>query len=166
VNKVVVGLIAVAITASAAEASVASASGASAVTVPKKANAKVTTSWTGTVPLGSDPTATACSAGSVLPPETHKIAVKVAPGAYKVVDANLALVVDSSPTLNGDFIELIDPSGQSVGTDQQKPEMTVNVPNPVPGTWTAVVCQFLPDDRSGEHPYQGRVEVTTTKHKR
>jgi hypothetical protein len=84
----------------------------------------------------------------------------------KVVDANMALIVDSKPFLNGDFIELISPTGQSVGTDQQKLEMYINVPDPTPCTWTAVVCQFLPDDTSAGHAYQGRVEVTTNKHKR
>lgn len=99
------------------------------------------------------------------PPEQHKFTVVVPKGAYSKVDATMSLIVDSKPFLNGDFIELLSPTGQSVGTDQQKPEMQVNVADPAPGTWTAVVCQFLPDDRSGGHAYNGSVVIATKKHK-
>jgi hypothetical protein len=163
-HKLIVGLVAVTLTAGVTEATLAAAAG-NTLTVPTKAKAHAAIQWTGSVPVGADPTADTCSGGSVLPPEEHKFTVKVPAGAYKKVDATMSLIVDSSPFLNGDFIELLSPSGQSVGSDQQKPEMQVNVADPAPGTWTAVVCQFLPDDHSAGHAYQGTVVVTTQKHK-
>lgn len=163
-RRLLVGLAALTLAAAVTEATVASAAGSS-ITVPNKAPAQKAIAWTGTVPVGMDPTGDTCSAGSVLPPEQHKFTVVVPKGAYSKVDATMSLIVDSKPFLNGDFIELLSPTGQSVGTDQQKPEMQVNVADPAPGTWTAVVCQFLPDDRSGGHAYNGSVVIATKKHK-
>lgn len=164
-HKLIVGLVAVTLTAGIAEATLAAAAG-NTVTVPTKAPARAAIQWNGTVPVGADPTGdTSCTNGSILPPEQHKFTVKVPAGAYKKVDATMSLFVDSSPFLNGDFIELISPTGQSAGSDQQKKEMQVNVADPAPGTWTAVVCQFLPDDHSAGHAYQGTVVVATKKHK-
>lgn len=164
-RKLLIGLTVAAFAAGAMEATVASAAG-NTITVPKTAPASTAISWTGTVPVGADPTAVNCTGGSLATPEKHKFKVAVPKNVYKTVDAMMALIVDSKPSLNGDFIELISPTGQSVGTDQQKPEMEVNVPDPAPGTWTAVVCQFLPDDTSAGHTYQGTVTITTKKHKR
>lgn len=146
----------------AAGALVPAGAAGSSLTVPAKGPAKTSTSWSGTVPLGLDPTAQSCSQGSKLSVEKHTFTVAVPKGAYNIVNASLALTVESNPFLNGDFIELLDPSGQNVGADQQKAQMEVDVPNPEPGTWTAEVCQFLPDDHTDGHPYTAQVTITTT----
>src|SRR5205085_1602919 len=103
-----------------------------------------------------------CSKGAVQEgTDTHKINVTVAPGAYKTVKAKMSLIVDSSPSpLNGDFIELVDPTGTSAGIDQQKKEMEVDVTNPMPGTWTAYVCEFLPD-QVPSHDHQAQIVIKT-----
>lgn len=139
----------------------ADAAAGTSITVPAKGPTQVATTWTGTVPLGVDPEGLSCTQGSLLTPEKHTFTVSVAKGAYGVVNAVMSVTVASQPFLNGDFMELLDPSGHSVGTDQQKPQMEVDVANPVAGKWTAVVCQFLPDDASNGHAYDGQVTITT-----
>ena len=134
---------------------------ANSVTVPKAGPKTVTTSWSGTVPMGVSTTFSDCKGNADWTYDSHPFQVTVQSGAYKVVKAKLAYVVSSSPLLNGDFIQLIDPAGNSVGVDQQKKTMEVDVDNPSPGTWTALVCSFIPDSASS-HAYETTVTITTT----
>ena len=146
-----VALLVVATTASASSADT------SALTVPAAGPKSVSASWTGQVPVGLSTTFTDCN-GNVAT-ASHKIHVTVPRGAYNVVKAKLSFVVDSAPPLNGDLIELRDPSGATVGTDQQKSEMVVEVSNPVAGDYTALVCALLPDGPA--HDYTASVTIST-----
>ena len=69
-------------------------------------------------------------------------------------------VGDGEQVSRSDFIELLDPSGNSVGTDGQHAEDEVDVFNPQPGTWTLLTCMFLPDS-AGPHNYTGAVTIKT-----
>jgi hypothetical protein len=83
----------------------ASSPTSSKVTVPAAGPKSLTTSWTGKVPLGLSTTFTDCSGNGTMV-DSHTINVSVARGAYNVVKARLTFVVESSPLLTGDFIEL------------------------------------------------------------
>ena len=138
----------------------ASSPGTSALTVPKAGPKTVAASWTGTVSAAQLSTTFSDCEGNLGTVDAHTIHVTVAPGAYSVVKAKLTLTVDSSPTLSADFIELKDPSGAVAGTDQQHPEMSVEVSNPIPGNWTALVCSAFTDS-APSHDYTAEATVTT-----
>jgi hypothetical protein len=157
--------------ATAAVVSIALAPGAHAdgekVTVPTVAGKKVTTSFTGKFPLGTNMTTFVTNDGHCqgnLDPfnSAHTFNVVVPAGAYKKVKAKLNVAISSSPVLAGDFMELLDPQGNSVGTDEQKPTIEVEVINPAPGKWTVLTCQFIPDS-AGDHAYTGTFTVSTKK---
>jgi hypothetical protein len=143
-----------------ATTAVASSPDASSITVPKAGPKTLSTAWAGTVSAVSLSTTFSDCSGNLAGADKHVIHVSVAPGAYGVVKAKLALTVDSAPLVTGDFIELKDPSGQSMGVDQQHPEMYVEVSNPVPGDWTALVCSAFPDS-APSHDYKATVTITT-----
>jgi hypothetical protein len=145
-----------------ATSAVASSPDASSITVPKAGPKTITTAWKGTLSPGMNaPTFTGCKGNALPGADAHKINIAEAPGAYNVVKATMTVAVDSGPSLNGDFIELVDPSGDSAGTDQQHPEMTVQVMNPQPGTWTLLVCEFVPDSLP-THDYSASLTIKTT----
>jgi hypothetical protein len=157
--------------ATAAVVGIAVAPGARAdnekVTVPSTAGKKVTTSFTGKFPVGTNMTTFVTNDGHCqgnLDPfnSAHTFNVVVPAGAYKKVKAKMFVSISSSPVLAGDFMEVLDPQGNSVGTDQQKPTIEVEVINPVPGKWTVLTCQFIPDS-AGDHSYSGTITVTTKK---
>ena len=160
--------VALAVAALAFSASGAEASdpGSSSVVVPKTGPVKTKpVTWAGTVPLGStmlDPSLGLTCAGQPAAQmyDSHDVKVTVPAGAYNVVKATMVVAVDSSPTLNGDFIEVIDPSGASVGLDGQKGEMVVEVPSPVSGTYKVLVCTFIPD-AVPDHDYAASVMIKT-----
>jgi hypothetical protein len=143
----------------------AAAAGDTAISVPAAGPMTVRTTFSGTVPLGGNVTLWAdnpssCKGDISQFVESHPIKVSVPTGAYDVVKANMSVTVDSSPTLAGDFIELLDPSGSSVGTDGQHPEDEIDVVNPQAGTWTLLTCMFIPDS-AGPHDYSGTVTIKT-----
>ena len=163
-----VGTLAIVAGVLGAQPSGASTPDTSNVAVPNAGPKTVSATWTGTLApgisafLGTDLSSGQCSKGALTEgTDTHKINITVPAGAYNTVKAKLAFIVDSSPSpLNGDFIELVDPTGASVGADQQKKEMEVDVTNPMPGTWTALVCEFLPD-QVPSHDYQAQIVIKT-----
>jgi hypothetical protein len=137
------------------------------VTIPSIAGKKVTTKFTGKFPLGTNMTTFVTDEGhckgNVDPfNSVHTFNVVVPAGAYKKVKAKMYVSITSSPVLAGDFMEVLDPQGNSVGTDQQKPTIEVEVFNPAPGKWTVLTCQFIPDS-AGDHSYSGEITVTTKK---
>jgi hypothetical protein len=144
----------------------ASSPGSSSVTVPKSGPVKTRpVTWSGTVPNGStilDPSFGLTCNGQPAAQlyDAHSVKVTVPAGAYKVVKATMTIAVDSSPTLNGDFMEVLDPSGASVGMDGQKSEMAVDVFNPVPGEYKVLVCTFIPDALP-DHAYTANVTIKT-----
>lgn len=153
-------LVAITLGTAAVLAVPASAAGTS-ITVPAAGPKSVSVSWTGSVPATNlSTTFSDCQGDALKMYDAHKIHVTVPPTAYKVVKAKMSLIVDSSPTLSADFIELVDPSGNSAGTDQQKKEMEVDVTNPAPGDWTALVCSAFTDSVPS-HPYQAQIVITT-----
>ena len=146
----------------------ASAAGTS-IAVPAIGPKTVSTTFSGTFPVGAN--VASWAAGDVpgcqgdAPAqfvESHPIKVTVPANAYKTVKATMAVTVDPTVTLDsgGDLMELLDPSGTSVGTDGQKTEEEIDVTNPMPGTWTLLTCQFLPSD-AGTDNYTGTVTIKT-----
>jgi hypothetical protein len=129
-----------------ATSAAASSPDTSTVTVPAAGPKQVSTTWGGSVPLGLTTTFSDCSGNAASTYDSHKIHVNVAKGAYNVVKARLEYVVDIHDTLQYafDFIELKDPSGGTVGIAQQTQEMSIEILNPVPGDYTALVCSFMP----------------------
>ncbi|MDP9183103.1 MAG: hypothetical protein M3P04_10060 [Actinomycetota bacterium] len=144
----------------------ASNPGSSSVTVPKSGPVKTKpVTWSGKVPNGStilDPGfgLTCNGQPSSQLYDSHSVKVTVPAGAYKIVKATMSIAVQSSPLLNGDFIEVLDPSGASVGMDGQKGEMVVDVFNPVPGVYKVLVCTFIPD-AVPDHDYTANVTIKT-----
>ena len=161
-------IVALAVTGLALGASGAEASnpGSSSLAVPKNGPVKTKpVTWSGKVPLGStmlDPGLGLTCAGQPASQmyDSHDVRVTVPSGAYKVVRATMVIAVQSSPTLNGDFVEVLDPSGTSVGMDGQKGEMVVEVPSPVAGTYKVLVCTFIPDSVP-DHDYSASVMIKT-----
>ena len=137
------------------------------ITVPRTAPKTVSMSFSGTFPVGTNMdtyfTGGPSCTGSSFKSE-HPFKVVVPAGAYKANKAKMTVAVDATPNLllAGDFIELVDPAGNSAGMDGQHPEDVVEVSNPVPGTWKLVTCEFIPDS-SGDHPYKATVTIKTKK---
>jgi len=160
---VALAIAALAFSTSGAEAS---SPGSSKVAVPKAGPVKTKpVTWTGTVPVGAailDPVGLTCSAQPAAQMyDSHDVKVTVPAGAYSVVKATMVITVQSSMgLLNGDFMEVLDPSGASYGMDRQKGEMVVEVPSPVSGTYKVLVCTFVPDDEP-DHAYTGSVMIKT-----
>jgi hypothetical protein len=154
------GLAAVALAMSVGLTHSASAAG-DTVTVPKAGPKTVGLKWTGKYTAGLNWTSLDCNGVPDSLRTAHPFTVKVPSGAYNLVRAKMMVTVESSPTLNGDFMELVDPAGNSAGIDMQASTMEVDVINPRPGQWTVLTCEFLPDS-VGDHPYTGRVTIKTT----
>ena len=140
------------------------------ITVPKAASKTVAIHWAGTYTTGTNfPTfftaVPDCKDAPSQMVTSHVFTVAVPKGAYNAVKAKMFVDVESSPfPLNGDFMEVLDPAGNSWGVDYQKEVMEVEVINPKPGNWTVLTCEFLPDT-VGDHPYKGTVTIKTSKKK-
>lgn len=159
-KRPVIGMATLALAAAVGLAHSASAAGDS-IAVPKAGPKTVSTKWTGTYTAGLNWTSLDCNGVPDNLRTSHQFKVSVPSGAYSLVKAKMVVTVESDPTLNGDFMELLDPSGNSWGIDMQKSMMEVDVTNPKPGTWTVLTCEFLPDS-VGDHPYTGTVTIKTT----
>jgi hypothetical protein len=165
VKKLVVALAAFAVCTGAVGLSSAHADGES-VTVPKAGPRTVSTTWTGTVPAGTNMdtffTATDdCNDAQAPFKSEHSFNVAVAPGAYGVVKAKMSVIVDVAGFGSAvDYIELLDPAGNSVGVEKQAAEMVIEVVNPAPGAWKLLTCEFLPMDTG--NAYTATVKVKTT----
>ena len=139
------------------------------VTVPKAAGKTASTSFAGKFPLGTNLTTffTSDPNGSCKDSpfkSEHAFKVVVPAGVYKALKAKMYVTVtgENSVPLAGDFIEVLDPAGNSMGMDGQHGTDEVEVSNPVAGTWKLVTCQFVPDS-AGDHPYKATVTIKTKK---
>jgi hypothetical protein len=161
-----VTLAALALCSSVVLAQGAGAAGTS-VTVPKAANKTATMHWSGTYTTGTNlgtffTAVPDCKDATGQMVTSHAFNVAVPRGAYNLVKAKMFVDVESSPFLNGDFMEVLDPAGNSQGVDYQKEQMEVEVINPKAGKWTVLTCEFVPDT-PGDHPYTGTVTIKTSK---
>ena len=90
------------------------------VTVPTTAGQTVTDNWSGTIPIGSNPTSD-CSGLPSSAVDEHDITVNVPSGAYDSIDATFAFSITWTPgtpteDTADEIITVIGPDGDEVGS--------------------------------------------------
>ncbi|MGH7540470.1 MAG: hypothetical protein ACRELC_05685, partial [Gemmatimonadota bacterium] len=122
----------------AAGAGVASTPPASTVTVPTAAGQTVSSTWTGTILAGANPTSACAPVSSSLVDE-HAVTVNVASGTYESVDASFRFTIEWEDAANDEILTVVDPEGEVVdSSDGGSNVETVNANNLPAGTYKAV----------------------------
>ena len=134
------------------------------VTVPTTAGGTASDSWTGTIPIGSNP-ASDCSPPSASPVDEHVVTVTVPQGVYDTIDATFAFSITWTPgtpteDTADEILTVIGPDGEEVGSSDgsSTTEKVVGINLP-PGAYHVLACGFanlLPQT------YSGKLEVTTS----
>ena len=160
---VCLALLVVTIGFAAVGAAPASAPPAGTVTVPTTAGGSASDAWTGTAPVGSNPTSE-CTGLPTAPEDHHQIKITVAPGTYTTVTATFTFTISWTPTSaatqTSDLIlTVLAPDGSVVGSsDGSSTGEKVVANNLADGTYDVVVCGYV---NSALQPYNGRLDVTT-----
>ena len=141
----------------------ASAPPAGTVTVPTTAGGSVSDAWTGTAPVGSNPTSE-CNGLPTAPEDHHQIKITVAPATYTTVTATFTFSISWTPTSaatqTSDLIlTVLAPDGSVVGSsDGSSTGEKVVAKDLADGTYDVVTCGYV---NSALQPYNGRLDVTT-----
>jgi hypothetical protein len=141
----------------------ASTPATSTLTVPSSGGATVTATWTGTAPIGANPSSKCLIAGTPTS-DDHALTVVVPAGTYDTVKATFTFKITWSPASgnvsNNDLIlTVLDPSGLEVqSSDGGTPSEAITATNLAAGTYKVVVCGFV---NTTAQPFSGSVTVTT-----
>lgn len=137
----------------------------SSVTVPTTAGQTVTTTWTGTVPPGVDPTSD-CTTGLSVSDE-HDVTVNVPAGVYDALKATFTFNITWTPNPPFDpggggsdlILTVVGPDGNVVGSsDGGSATETVVAENLPGGTYTVLACGF---SNVAPQDYNGKLEIRT-----
>ena len=157
-------LLVVAAVAAVIPASVALAAtpSSSMVTVPTTVGQTVTQAWTGTIPVGANPTSD-CHGGTSTP-DIETITVNVPSGAYQNVSASFTFSINWKPvgssTTNDEILTVVGPNGAEVGSsDTSNTTETVTASDIQPGQYKVEACGFA---NTTPQPYRGSLVVNTT----
>src|SRR5438876_2454127 len=133
------------------------------VTVPTTAGQTVTDDWSGTIPIGSNPTSD-CSGLPSSAVDEHDITVNVPSGAYDSIDATFAFSITWVPPgaeeVADEILTVIGPDGDEVGSSDgsSTTEKVVGINLP-PGNYRVLACGFI---NAAPQAYTGKLEVTTS----
>src|SRR5207244_11886483 len=133
------------------------------VTVPTTAGQTVPDDWSGTIPIGTNPTSD-CSGLPSTAVDEHDITVNVPSGAYDSIDATFAFSITWVPPgaedVADEILTVIGPDGDEVGSSDgsSTTEKVVGLNLP-PGTYQVLACGFI---NAAPQPYTGKLEVTTS----
>jgi hypothetical protein len=131
----------------------------STLTAPSKVGTS-TVSWTGTIPVGSNPQ-NACTVPGT--DDQHGISIRI-PSAAAALRLSLTVKISWTPpgseTASDEVLTLLAPDGSDVGdSDGGATTETVVINNPIAGTYSAVACGFL---NSTPQAYKGSATITAT----
>ncbi|MDQ6875894.1 MAG: glycoside hydrolase [Actinomycetota bacterium] len=146
-----------------ASVALAATPASSSVTVPTTVGQTVTRTWTGTIPVGANPTSD-CNGGTSTS-DVETITVNVPPGAYQNVSASFTFSITWSPvgssTTNDEILTVVGPNGAEVGSsDTSNTTETVTASDIQPGQYQVEACGFV---NTAPQPYQGSLVIKTTK---
>jgi hypothetical protein len=154
VAPILVGALSLLVAASAP----ASTPSASSVTVPTAAGQTVTDTWTGTIPLGANPTSSC--AGLEPASDQHVVTINVPTGVYDTIDAAFKFTITWADAGQDEILTVLDPDGEEVGSSDGGSNVeTVTANNLRSGQYKVLACPFL---ATVPVTYDGKLEVTTT----
>ena len=162
-RRLAVLVVAVATIATVAAVAPGSTPPSSSVTVPTSAGQTVTDNWTGTIPIGTNPTSDCVGLPSSAVDE-HDITVNVPSGAYDSIDATFAFSITWAPPgaedVADEILTVIGPDGDEVGSSDgsSTTEKVVGL-NLSPGIYHVLACGFV---NAAPQAYSGKLEVTTS----
>ena len=148
----------------AASASASSPPSGSLV-VPTAAGGSASDGWSGTIPVGSNPTSD-CSGFEAIS-DSHVVTITAPPGGYQTVDAQFRFSITWTPSspdssTSDEILTVIGPDGTEVGSsDGGSTTETVLANNLPTGDYTVLACGFVNIEPQS---YSGSASVTTTAH--
>ena len=142
-----------------AGSSVASTPPASSVAVPSSAGQTVSSTWTGTIQPGVNPTSSCAPPSSSLVDE-HAVTINVPAGTYDTVDAAFKFTITWADATHDEILTVLDPQGEEIeSSDGGSNVETVNANSLPQGTYKALACAFA---AAAPVDYEGKLEITTT----
>jgi hypothetical protein len=154
VAPILVGALSLLVAASAP----ASTPSASSVTVPTAAGQTVTDTWTGTIPLGANPTSSC--AGLEPASDQHVVTINVPTGVYDTIDAAFKFTITWADAGQDEILTVLDPDGEEIGSSDGGSNVeTVTANNLRSGQYKVLACAFL---ATVPVSYDGKLEITTT----
>lgn len=142
-----------------AGSSVASTPPTSSVTVPSTGGQTVTSTWTGTIQPGVNPTSSCAPPSSSLVDE-HAVTINVPAGTYDAVDAAFKFTITWTDATHDEILTVLDPQGEEIDSSDGGSNIeTVNANSLPQGTYKALACAFA---AAVPVEYTGNLEVTTT----
>jgi hypothetical protein len=142
-----------------AGSSVASTPPTSSLTVPSSPGQTVTSTWTGMIPPGVNPTSSCAGIPDPLV-DKHEVTVNVPAGAYITVDAAFKFTIEWADALDDEILTVLDPQDEEVDSSDGGTNVeTVNANNLPAGTYKSLACAFASGNLV---TYTGKLEITTT----
>jgi hypothetical protein len=134
------------------------------VTVPSSVGQTASDSWTGTIPVGSNPTSD-CSGLPSTQVDEHDIQITVPSGLYSTLNAQFKFSITWTPgtpteDTADEILTVIGPDGNEIGSsDGGSTTETVTALNLGSGTYKVLACGFV---NALPQSYSGTLDVTTT----
>ncbi|MFN2540062.1 MAG: hypothetical protein ABR549_18180, partial [Mycobacteriales bacterium] len=130
------------------------------LTAPTAAGTTTKVTWTGTIPVGSNPQSACTVPGT---DDQHGIAIRI-PSAAAALKLTLSVKIAWTPpvteTVSDEILTLLAPDGTDIDdSDGGSPTELVVINDPVAGTYTAVACGFV---NSSPQPYTGTATITAS----
>src|SRR5437763_10897427 len=142
----------------------ASTPASGSVTVPSATGQSASDSWTGTIPVGTNPTSD-CSGLPSTQVDEHDIQIAVPSGTYSTLNAQFSFSITWTPQTPtedtaDEILTVIGPDGNEVGSsDGGSTTETVAALNLAGGTYRVLACGFA---NALLQPYSGKLVVTTS----
>ncbi|TML44251.1 MAG: hypothetical protein E6G19_09635 [Actinobacteria bacterium] len=142
----------------------ASTPASGSVTVPSATGQSASDSWTGTIPVGTNPTSD-CSGLPSTQVDEHDIQIAVPSGTYSTLNAQFSFSITWTPQTPtedtaDEILTVIGPDGNEVGSsDGGSTTETVSAMNLGGGTYRVLACGFI---NALLQNYSGQLVVTTS----
>jgi len=133
------------------------------LTVPTATGQTASATWTGTIPIGANPTSD-CNGAPAAITDIETVHISVDPATYNTVSALFTFSIKWTPvgtaTTNDEILTVVGPNGNEVGSsDTSATTETVTATNLPAGDYKVEACGFA---NTAPQPYNGSVVVNTT----